>query len=347
MGAMRVSYLTLMICILIVDRLFEESNVQFTFGIHIWTFKRPKSLSRLLGSLSLSKFPDNFGADVIFHIDGDYDPQILILAGQFKVNWKFGDVMLDVKEGHVGLPDIFFPFIEDFPGCPFYRHDWSIFLEDDLAVSPYFWDWIQLSLEALQDKNLRDYIIGASLYSPRLNEMVIVEDAAGQRDFMSWKLRDSLVHISCFNSLTAYMMPCSWGSLIRTKIWMEASVYNHRRKNILSDVRILPHSLEASRWRNSWKKIMLEFMYLRKYYYLYPCTAQEESFSTNFMEAGLHHLPDANEPAETLRTWLDDRYTVPLISSPLGILGIREEYQDKTKKMCFISADLTVSLNAP
>jgi hypothetical protein len=340
-----------------------------TFGIHIWTWKRLHSLKRLMASLQTAVFPpeQNLSIDLIFHIDGRHDPAIpLWIMTHFQthtsvfeenyeapascdagiLSWSHGAVLMDNKRSHLGLPEAIFHGIS--PESLHWQHEYCILLEDDVAVSPVFWDWVRFSLSLIGpskgtslltrlDGEKGRVIIGASFYVPRLNEMVLRGD-----DFERWNPQETLQdEPQCFQSFFTYELPCSWGSILSRQYWLEiASFYERRRR--LKDFSILPDSVLAKSWMQSWKKIALELMYLKKYVYLYPSTPHQRSYSTNFMEHGVHLRHPLGKQDE-LKTWHDDRYTVPLVDSHDVIQTMYQESKHAARRLCTIDMNHCLS----
>ncbi|PPD78562.1 hypothetical protein GOBAR_DD24516 [Gossypium barbadense] len=73
------------------------------------------------------------------------------------------------------------------------------------------------------------------------------------------------------------------------KLWREFYVYMNMR--FTEDAKANPVQIPKSRtngWQASWKKFLIDMMYLRGYVSLYPNFPNQSSFSTNHMEPGAH-----------------------------------------------------------
>lgn len=83
--------------------------------------------------------------------------------------------------------------------------------------------------------------------------------------------------------------------------------------NLLSERIIIPKTVVHT-WRASWKKFMIEMMYLRGEFMLYPNHPEERSFSTNHLEKGVHIGAEAAGKAGsgTVIVHRKEDYTVPL-----------------------------------
>ena len=83
--------------------------------------------------------------------------------------------------------------------------------------------------------------------------------------------------------------------------------------NVLSERIIIPKTVVHT-WRASWKKFMIEMMFLRGEFMLYPNFPGERSFSTNHLEKGVHIGAEAagkRSSAAVVEHRKED-YTVPL-----------------------------------
>ena len=200
------------------QKLDKETNLLFnyTFGVHVWTWNRLASLQRLIHSLQVAAEEvasysqgrmteeasysqgrmaeatkthgtdgtdgtdgRNLSVDLIFHVDGNYDPEIPLwiythfsncnqhrnAADSFEeehksndrneLSWLLGNVLVDLGEEHVGLPEAILKTPTKYD--TFWAHDYCILLEDDLAVSPFLWDWIQFVLPFLPSHNYNSH----------------------------------------------------------------------------------------------------------------------------------------------------------------------------------------------
>jgi hypothetical protein len=374
---------------LFFDQLADDSQCTvmlrqpIIYGIHIWTWRRLASLQRLMRSITAASYlvhPFTFASeqaskyqlptiDLIFHIDGHGDPEILYwILTQYEANsginkhekshfhelhesinlyekdpltplgftslkWPYGKVLIDIKRKNLGLPEVVFEGVAS--TSPYWQHTFAILLEDDLAVSPYYWHWVTYSSELL---GRNPQVIASAFHVPRLNEMAIVD-----KDFQAWSPQKSLQNEAhCHQHLFTYDVPCSWGSCIKTSKFIDVAEYYRRRQQLDTAINILPSTLRATHWKNSWKKFMMEFICLKRFVYLYPCTEQQKSFATNYMEYGVHWHPNGTSIA-SLRTWHDIRYTVPLIESERDFEEIWPELVKSRKDICHIDAFLTVA----
>jgi hypothetical protein len=147
-----------------------------------------------------------------------------------------------------------------------------------------------------------------ALYTPRIIEVV--------KERPRW---DASGAFAAVHPRTPYLhqLPCSWGALFFPKHWREFYAYMGQRyaadaRN--SSVRI-PRSRTNS-WQGSWKKFLIDMMYLRGYVTLYPNFGPgQPSLSTNHVEPGAH--VDSAHNALPHRA---QDYEVPLLTRDFGDL---------------------------
>ncbi|CAM9674527.1 unnamed protein product, partial [Ectocarpus sp. 8 AP-2014] len=256
-------------------------------SIHVITNDRLTSLMRLVKSLQDSHFLGD-EVELSFHVDVDADGELMdYLMG---VDWPFGDKQIHHRIQRGGLISA---VTESFhPSTP---HDYAIFLEDDIEVSPAFYAWskhlllrYRYSSDAAHPITLNantmptTSLAGISLYTPR------IEEVTAQRAHLDFNRA-----ASGYNALL-FQTPCSWGTVYFPEVWMHlhAALVNDKYKDI-------PGVL-VNGWSGSWKKFLFSLMYHNDWYLLYPgYKQQEQSFATNHMEAGVHigkgsikHLPE-------------------------------------------------------
>lgn len=139
-------------------------------------------------------------------------------------------------------------------------------MEDDIYVSPYFYDYITQAVEFYQNDNR---IAGISLYSPRYNETA--------------KLPFEPLH----NNYDVFFnqIPTSWGQLWTPDQWKRFRNWY----NVKSNVKISPKNImipqNVRRWpETSWKKYFFKYMIEKNKFFVYPYI----SLSTNFADPGSH-----------------------------------------------------------
>ncbi|KAF8395235.1 hypothetical protein HHK36_019177 [Tetracentron sinense] len=247
---------------------------QMRLSVNIITQNRAPSLTRLLKSLSDAYYLGD-EISLSFNIDSKVDEKTLRLVNSFE--WPHGPKIIRrriVKGGLIrAVSESWYPSSDD---------DYGLLLEDDIEVSPYYFLWIKYALLAYHyDPQVSlPELSSISLYSPRLIEVV--------KERPKWNATEFFKHIHP-NMPYLHQLPCSWGAVFFPKQWREFYVYMNMR--FTEDAKQNPVQIPKSRtngWQASWKKFLIDMMYLRGYVTLYPNFPNQASFSTNHMEPGAH-----------------------------------------------------------
>lgn len=225
--------------------------------IVIAAYNRDHTLFRLLSSLAKSHYVEP--VKLIISIDGGGPESVKTVARDFE--WEFGPKEVIEHPENMGLRQHIL-----FCGGLSQQYDGIILLEDDLFVSPWFYDY---ALSALQFYQECPDICGVSLYSYRYNET----------SYLSFTpLNDG--------SDTYFMqLPCSWGQAWLKGHWREFELwYEANQINSFTDDPSLP--INISQWpATSWKKYFVKYMVEKNKFFAYPAY----SYATNFGDKGQHH----------------------------------------------------------
>ncbi|KAL6506399.1 hypothetical protein OROGR_024580 [Orobanche gracilis] len=247
---------------------------QMRLSISIITQNRAQSLTRLLKSLSNAYYLGD-EISITFNMDSKVDAATLKLVNSFE--WPHGPKILRRRIIQGGLiravSESWYPSSDD---------DFGLLLEDDIEVSSYYYLWIKYALLAYHyDPQISmPELSSISLYTPRLVEVV--------KERPKWNATEFFRRIHP-NTPYLHQLPCSWGAVFFPKHWREFYVYMNMR--FTEDAKKNPVQIPKSRtngWQASWKKYMIDMMYLRGYVSLYPNFPNQASFSTNHMEPGAH-----------------------------------------------------------
>ncbi|XP_077229432.1 uncharacterized protein LOC143862295 isoform X2 [Tasmannia lanceolata] len=243
-------------------------------SVNIITQNRASSLRRLLKSLSEAYYLGD-EIPISFNMDSKVDEGTLKLVGSFE--WPHGPKSLRRRIIQGGLiravSESWYPSSDD---------DFGLLLEDDIEVSPYYYLWIKYALLSYHyDPQISlPELSSISLYTPRLVEVV--------KERPRWNATEFFKQIHP-NTPYLHQLPCSWGAVFFPKHWREFYVYMNMRYT--EDAKQNPVQIPKSRtngWQASWKKFLIDMMYLRGYVSLYPNFPGQQSFSTNHMEPGAH-----------------------------------------------------------
>ncbi|GLT33785.1 hypothetical protein SLA2020_083460 [Shorea laevis] len=243
-------------------------------SVNIITQNRVNSLTRLLNSLSNAYYLGD-EIPISFNVDSKVDEETIRLVSSFE--WPHGPKTLRRRIIQGGLiravSESWYPASDD---------DYGLLLEDDIEVSPYYYLWIKYVLLAYHyDPQVSlPELSSISLYTPKLVEVV--------KERPKWNATEFFKRIHP-NTPYLHQLPCSWGAVFFPKHWREFYVYMNMRFTV--DAKANPVQIPKSRtngWQASWKKFLIDMMYLRGYVSIYPNFPNQASFSTNHMEPGAH-----------------------------------------------------------
>ncbi|XP_043702054.1 uncharacterized protein LOC122652396 [Telopea speciosissima] len=243
-------------------------------SVNLITQNRATSLRRLLKSLSDAYYCGD-DISISFNMDSKVDEETVKLVNTFQ--WPHGTKTLRRRIIQGGLiravSESWYPSSDD---------DFGLLLEDDIEVSPYYYLWIKYALLAYHyDPQVSlPELSSISLYTPRLVEVV--------KERPKWNATEFFKRIHP-NTPYLHQLPCSWGAVFFPKQWREFYVYMNMRftENAKQNPVQIPKS-RTNGWQASWKKFLIDMMYLRGYVSLYPNFPNQASFSTNHMEPGAH-----------------------------------------------------------
>lgn len=237
-------------------------------------YNRPDSMNRLLESIGRATYNDK-DITLIISIDkSDINEQVKKEAEKF--NWNHGKKLIRTFDQRQGLK-------KHIIQCGDYSLEYGsvIILEDDLVVSPNYYQYVQETLSFYENDYIKkDRVVGVSLYSHQWNGFA-------NRAFDPIE-NGSDVYLGQFS--------ISWGQCWPAHQWKQFKEWF-----IINDGNLKHNDLIPKRITNypetSWGKYFAHFMVEKDKYYVVPYT----SLTTNFTEVGQH----SSEP--------DNIYQVPLL----------------------------------
>ena len=224
--------------------------------IVIAAYNRENTLFRLL--LSIAKANYVTPVKLIISIDGGGSENVKIVARKFE--WEFGPKEIIEHSENFGLRRHIL-----LCGGLSKLYDGIILLEDDLYVSPWFYQYASAALKFYQ---YCSSICGISLYSYRYNETSMLP----------------FIPLNDASNTFFMQVPCSWGQAWLKEHWdCFAKWYISNNDNFSDDV-MLPGNIAF--WpETSWKKYFFKYMIEKDLYFVYPFW----SYTTNFGDKGQHH----------------------------------------------------------
>lgn len=231
--------------------------------IVITAYNRPNSLARLLKSLKTARYPT--GTHLVISIDHSGDPTVVQLAQDFA--WSAGPKTVRIMDQWLGLK------AHTFSACDLGAEDGAfILLEEDLYVSPYFYEF---AFAALAEYAAEPKVGVISLYSHRYNEIA-------RRGFTPI---DDGSDVFFIQSITwAHMWTASQWRGFRS--WYEKVSNDKDNGTERADARngvTVPKTVCS--WPDtSWKKHFISYMVATNLY----CATPRVSYVTNFADPGVH-----------------------------------------------------------
>ncbi|WP_420322306.1 hypothetical protein [Flagellimonas sp.] len=250
-------------------------------------FNRPRSISRILESLSKAYYP-NKNIPLIISIDkGDDNQEVLDIANNFE--WLYGDKIVHNNPENLGLRKHIIQC-----GDLSLKYGSVLILEDDLYVSPNFYYY---TVRALEFSDNKTYIGGISLYNHQTNVHTNDIFLALDDGYDNWY----------------FQFASSWG-----QAWTEGQWKNF--KDWYGENDVLPRSeaipANVASWSDkSWLKFFIAFLIETNTYFLYP----KLSLTTNFSDAGTHVNTNSTGYQVPLLSIKKENYNFSSIDSCKGI----------------------------
>ncbi|KAI7942826.1 hypothetical protein MJO29_012670 [Puccinia striiformis f. sp. tritici] len=288
--------------------------------ISVITNDRSSSLSRLLDSLERAAYYGD-AVNLVINMEQTADQRTRKLVEGFE--WKHGSKTVRKRIIQGGL----LPAVVEswYPSSAY--DSYGVLLEDDVEVSGYFYGWLKFALlEYRYSGRPTGSIYGISLYQPQHSEL----RPEGRRPFHAPVLLAGLgVHPTTLPY--ASQVPCSWGALFFPETWTDFERYLTFRladklPGLPLNQPVIPSPIRSNRWPKSWKKYLIEWVYLRGQVMIYPNyhqlnqTSPDETLidnlnewgadgrliptglSTNHLEVGTHvHNRDYVRPSHKLQ----------------------------------------------
>ncbi|SDS73069.1 Glycosyl transferase family 2 [Maribacter dokdonensis] len=225
-------------------------------AIVVVAFNREHSLKRLLLSISNATYTTK-DIPLIISIDHANDnQQVKVLADNF--NWPYGIKKVIYQKKNLGLRKHILQC-----GAHAVTYDSVIILEDDLFVSPNFYEFTSAALEFSADKS---YISGISLYSHQFNVHSRSNFSPLIDGYDNWY----------------FQFASSWGQAWTKNQWLLFMTWYNKQESLTPNASL---PANVTRWSDkSWLKYFIAYLVESDTYFLYPRT----SYSTNFSDMGTH-----------------------------------------------------------
>jgi len=225
-------------------------------AIVIVGFNRPRSLKRVLKSLEKADYPNN-EVPLIISIDKAADNEnIKVIADDF--NWPFGAKKVVYQKENLGLK-------RHIVQCMGYALEYGsmILLEDDLFVSPDFYNY---SIQALEFTAGNEKIGGISLYNHQLNVHKAENFSALEDGFDNWY----------------FQFASSWGQAWSANHIETFLAWFNEAPDLETNKELPDNVLNWS--DKSWLKFFISYLIEKDKFFLYP----RVSLTSNFSDPGTH-----------------------------------------------------------
>lgn len=238
----------------------ENNNIE-KIAIICVGYNRLNGLKRLIDSLLKAHYVTE-DVPLIISIDCSNDESVYNYAKE--VAWPFGKKYVNIQNKRLGLKNHIFQC-----GDLSQYFKAIIILEDDLYVSPAFYDFTIEVVNAYKNSNV---IAGFSLYAPELNGFV------------------NLPFIPLHNGADVYLaqdVP-TWGECFTFSHWKKFKEWYStiKEEDILNTE--MPYQIKT--WTRAWSKYFYTYVVNNNKYFIYPYN----SYTTNFSEVGEHSVKTNN-----------------------------------------------------
>lgn len=231
--------------------------MQANIAIVVVGFNRPAALSRLLSSIQKANYKGYQNIPLIISLDYSGSNECTTIAHNFQ--WPYGSKQVIAHKQNLGLKAHILQC-----GELSKQYEGIIVLEDDLFVSPAFYDYAWQAYHFYKNDT---QIAGIGLYNYPFNEIAYCPFEPIADGFDNYFMQ----------------VPCSWGQLWTREQWQ--LFYQYISGDASSTGHLLPPAVQAWPTASSWKKLYYQYLIHSNRYFVYPRT----SLTTNYGDIGQHH----------------------------------------------------------
>ncbi|MEN8249992.1 MAG: hypothetical protein ABFS32_13750 [Bacteroidota bacterium] len=235
--------------------------------IVVVAYNRPGSLERILSSLKRMKNASDVRLVVSIDHKAPHNYDVLEIAKKF--DWPFGEKEVLYQEESLGLR-------RHIMQCADLSQEFGsvIILEDDLYVSPYFY---QYACEALDFYDEDPEIAGISLYNQAIEEVTELP----------------FTPVSDESDIYFLQHPSSWGQAWTSSQWSRFREWYQTDPDLF---KIAMSDPIRRYWpETSWKKYFCGYMADKKKFFVFP----RISYTTNFNDPGTNYKKSVNFQGQT------------------------------------------------
>ena len=231
-------------------------------------YNRINSIKRLLASLEKAHYP-NYDIPLVISIDASGNDVLYRYVQNYE--WKFGTKYVLIRPERLGLKNHIF-------ACgdltQYFRA--IILLEDDLYVSPYFYEYTSGTLDYYKDEKAAACI---GLYSYTSNIYSALPFIPYQEEYDVYGTQATI----------------TWGECWNTRMWGDFKDWMKQNPEIDWDNLDIPNNVKN--FKRAWSKYFTAYLSVTNRFVIVPY----KSYTTNFSEAGEH------------RNYMDTCVQVPIV----------------------------------
>ncbi len=269
--------------------------------IVINAYQRPKSISRLLHSLTLADIPLN--TDIIFSLEYEPHPDVLEKVTSFE--WAYGQKTIIQQEKKLGLIGHFI-----FCGGLTRQYGNIIYLEDDLFVGKSFYYYAKEVLQFYKDdNNIAGFSLNTLWFNGYLHTPFTPLDDGGASFFLQ--------------------VPWYQGQIFTAKRWQHFEEWYRQRDEMSNDL-LIHEDFRNYKLSDDWFPLKTQYLIENHKYYCFP----RKSHCINFGDAGTHFEKKTNF-FQTELAMGHVNYTFKSLDEALAVYdSFYELIPDRLKRMC-------------
>ena len=255
----------------------------------VLTMDRDKPLKRLLDSLTRANYgEDHVDLDIWIDIANDKPLDEAVLQVATTLEWKYGTKIVHKRKTNAGLYQQWiytWNITEE-------TTEFAVILEDDLEVSPAFYQWLRLARAAYaQDSDVGAFTLQRSTLRPRQIKGI----ASGP------------LNISAEHHVFKYKLLGTWGFAPQSDQWVEFRKWFEEKK--AKKEKPYVDGLMTTNWYkkqevngfapNMWSQWWIKFVEEKGYYTVTGHLPDGTTLAANWRESGLHYSkrrPSADFP---------------------------------------------------
>lgn len=224
-------------------------------------YNRLEGLKRLLNSIDRSHFSDN-DIPLVISIDASGDEELYSFARNFK--WNHGQKYVNIEIERLGLKNHIFQcgdLTKFFKGI--------ILLEDDLFVSPEFYNYATASLTKYGDD---DHVAGVAFYSNEFNGYIGLP----------------FHPLNIGGDSFAMQSVCTWGQMWNARMWNDFKFWLDKWDEDFASFD-MPEAIKQ--WTRAWSKYYYAYIIANDKFFIFPYVSLTTNFNDGAGEHGSSNSP--------------------------------------------------------